>query len=54
MRTNPREVLDRLIIDMKTRDRIAAMIDLGASFAISDNGLGTETGNGTDFIVQVR
>lgn len=54
VRTNSREVLDRLIIDVKTRDRIAAIIGHGASFAISDNGLGTETGNGTDFIVQVH
>ena len=54
IRANPREVLDRLVIDMSTRDRIAAMIGHGASFAVSDNGLGTETGTGTDFIVQVH
>ena len=54
VRTNPLEMLDRLIIDTRTRERIAAMIGHGASFAVSDNGLGTETGLGTDFIVQVH
>ena len=47
-------LVSRLIIDTRTRERIAAMIGHGASFAVSDNGLGTETGLGTDFIVQVH
>ncbi|WP_162841466.1 L,D-transpeptidase family protein [Salaquimonas pukyongi] len=54
VRSNPRTALDRLIIDAKTRERIALMIGHGASFSVSDNGLGTETGWGTDFIVQLR
>jgi len=30
------------------------LLTSGSSFAISDNGIGTETGKGTDFIVQTR
>jgi hypothetical protein len=33
------------------RDRIADMIVPGSSLIISDKGLGSETGRGTDFIV---
>jgi peptidoglycan hydrolase-like protein with peptidoglycan-binding domain len=46
-------VLDRLEIPEKARVFISERLSPGTSFAISDNGLGTETGKGTDFIVPV-
>jgi hypothetical protein len=32
-------------------ERISAMVTAGASLIISDHGLGSETGIGTDFVV---
>lgn len=49
-----RSVLDRISIDEPTRDRIARLLTVAASLAISDNGLGPETGKGTDFVVLTR
>lgn len=47
----PRSVLDRITVEEPVRDRIARLLTAGASLAISDNGLGPETGKGTDFVV---
>ena len=49
-----RSALDRLEIPQDARDFISERLAPGTSFAISDNGLGSETGKGTDFIVQTR
>ena len=46
------ESLERLKIPTKAREFIERHLTNGSSIAISDNGLGTETGKGTDFIVQ--
>lgn len=46
-------VLNRLEIPENAREFISERLAPGTSFAISDNGLGTETGKGTDFIVPV-
>jgi hypothetical protein len=54
VRTSPEAVLDRLVIPSDVMGRIEAMLTSGSSFAISDNGIGTETGKGTDFIVQTH
>ena len=40
--------------DREVRDAIAQMIVPGSSLIISDQGLGDETGEGTDFIVVTR
>ncbi|MEA2841784.1 MAG: hypothetical protein QOF41_3114 [Methylobacteriaceae bacterium] len=45
------EALDRVQLTPEIRDRIAGMITPGSSLIISDKGLGSETGRGTDFIV---
>ncbi len=45
------EALERVQLTPETRDRIAEMITPGSSLIISDKGLGSETGRGTDFIV---
>jgi lipoprotein-anchoring transpeptidase ErfK/SrfK len=45
------EALDRITIPQDARDRISALMSPGASLIISDQGLGPETGTGTDFIV---
>jgi lipoprotein-anchoring transpeptidase ErfK/SrfK len=46
--------LDRIGIPAETRARISALLSPGASLIVSDHGLGSETGQGTDFIVQTR
>jgi hypothetical protein len=46
--------LDRIAIPEDVRARISALMSAGASLIVSDNGLGSETGRGTDFIVQTR
>jgi lipoprotein-anchoring transpeptidase ErfK/SrfK len=46
--------LDRLGIPDDVRARISELMSAGASMIVSDHGLGTETGRGTDFIVQTR
>lgn len=52
VRTGINQVLDRLVFDAETRQFISQNLTEHSSFAISDNGIGTETGKGTDFIVQ--
>lgn len=46
--------LDRMQIAPETLDRIAELVTPGATLIISDQGLGPETGRGTDFIVVTR
>lgn len=46
--------LDRIDIPEDMRTRISGLMGEGASLSISDTGLGTETGNGTDFITVTR
>ena len=46
--------LDRITIPEEALDRISELMSAGASLVISDQGLGGETGNGTDFIVVTR
>lgn len=46
------DALSRVILPIKIRRVIESLLTAGSSIAISDNGLGTETGTGTDFIVQ--
>jgi hypothetical protein len=50
----PAQVLDRIQIPQEAVDRIAEILSPGASLVISDQGLGEETGQGTDFIVLTR
>jgi hypothetical protein len=45
------EALDRVDIPQDARDHISALMTPGASVIISDQGLGSETGSDTDFIV---
>jgi lipoprotein-anchoring transpeptidase ErfK/SrfK len=47
-------VLDRITIPQATLDRISELTTAGASLIVSDQGLGPETGLGTDFIVLTR
>jgi hypothetical protein len=46
--------LDRITIPQAALDRISELTTSGVSLIISDQGLGTETGLGTDFIVLTR
>jgi len=48
------EALDRIALSPDVLDRVAPYIVPGASLLISDQGLGDETGEGTDFIVVTR
>ena len=50
----PEQVFARIEIPPKVRDAIAQMIIPGSSLIISDQGLGDETADGTDFIVVTR
>jgi hypothetical protein len=50
----PAEVLARLDIPVDVIERISALIVPGSSLVVSDQGLGDETGEGTDFIVVTR
>ena len=50
----PAQVLDRIRIPQEAIDRISEILTPGASLVISDQGLGPETGQGTDFIVLVH
>jgi len=49
-----RTALDRLTIPDDIRTRISALLTPGSSLAISDNGISSETGRGTDFVVLTR
>jgi hypothetical protein len=51
---NPAQVLARIDIPPDISDAIAQMIVPGSSLIVSDQGLGDETGEGTDFIVVTR
>ena len=48
------DALERITIPQGALDRISGLISDGASLVISDQGLGPETGRGTDFIVLTR
>src|SRR5215831_16485914 len=50
----PAQVLARIEIPPEVSEAIAQMIIPGSSLIISDQGLGDETGEGTDFIVSTR
>jgi lipoprotein-anchoring transpeptidase ErfK/SrfK len=47
-------VLDRITIPQATLDRVSELTTAGISLIVSDQGLGPETGLGTDFIVLTR
>jgi hypothetical protein len=48
------DVLDRVTIPQDAIARISELMSEGASLIVSDQGLGPETGRGTDFIVLTR
>jgi lipoprotein-anchoring transpeptidase ErfK/SrfK len=48
------DALDRIEIPQEILTRISELLTPGASLTISDQGLGPETGSGTDFIVLTR
>jgi lipoprotein-anchoring transpeptidase ErfK/SrfK len=50
----PQEVLARIEIPQDVIDRISELMVPGSSLVVSDQGLGDETGGGTDFIVVTR
>jgi lipoprotein-anchoring transpeptidase ErfK/SrfK len=50
----PQEVLARIEIPQDVIDRISELMAPGSSLVVSDQGLGDETGGGTDFIVVTR
>jgi hypothetical protein len=50
----PAEVLARIQIPQDVLDRVSELMVPGSSLVISDQGLGDETGEGTDFIVVTR
>ena len=45
------DVLDRVTIPQEAINRISELVSEGASLIVSDQGLGPETGRGTDFVV---
>lgn len=51
---NIQQALSRLKLSKDIKFEIERMLTAGSSLAISDNGIGTETGKGTDFIVQTH
>jgi hypothetical protein len=48
------EVLDRIELPADEMQRVRDLIAAGATFMVSDHGLGDETGEGTDFVVLTR
>jgi len=48
------DALSRVAIPQEALDRISQLMSPGASLIISDKGLGSETGRGTDFVVLTR
>jgi lipoprotein-anchoring transpeptidase ErfK/SrfK len=52
--SNAAQSLERVTIPQDAIDRISEMMSPGSSLIISDQGLGPETGKGTDFIVLTR
>jgi lipoprotein-anchoring transpeptidase ErfK/SrfK len=51
---SPAEALDRLTIPADAMARITEALSTGGSIVVSDQGVGGETGEGTDFIVSLR
>jgi hypothetical protein len=54
LRRSAAQALDRIELPQEALDRIVPLMTPGASLAISDQGLGGETGKETDFIVVTR
>jgi hypothetical protein len=54
VRQTAADVLDRIEFPPEVLERIAPLITPGASLLISDQGLGSETGQDTDFIVVTK
>jgi hypothetical protein len=52
--SNATDALSRVSIPQDALERISQLMSPGASLIISDKGLGSETGKGTDFIVLTR
>jgi hypothetical protein len=52
--SSPAQVLARIEIPPEASEAISQMILPGSSLILSDQGLGDETGEGTDFIVVTR
>ena len=52
--SSPAQVLARIEIPPEVSEAISQMILPGSSLIVSDQGLGDETGEGTDFIVVTR
>jgi len=50
----PQQALARIEIPQSVIDRISELMVTGSSLVISDQGLGEETGEGTDFVVVAR
>jgi hypothetical protein len=50
----PAEALKRIEIPDALRERVSTALTPGSTLIVSDEGIGRETGKGTDFIVQVR
>ena len=50
----PQEALARITIPHDVIEQISALMVPGSSLVVSDHGLGSETGSGTDFIVVTR
>jgi hypothetical protein len=48
------EALDRIQMPQEAVDRISELLVPGSSLVIADDGLGRETGRGTEFIVLTR
>ena len=46
-----RAALDRIELPQDIADRISEIISPGSSLIISDEGMSTETGEGTDFVI---
>lgn len=49
-----KDALNRIIISDEVKEKIGKLLTTGSSFAISDNGISTDTGKGTDFIVRTH
>jgi lipoprotein-anchoring transpeptidase ErfK/SrfK len=50
-KTSAAAALDRISIPQDVRDRVSTLMSDGASLIVSDKGMSSETGKGTDFIV---
>jgi hypothetical protein len=51
---NPAQALARIEIPPELADALAQLVVPGSSLIVSDQGLGDETGEGTDFVVVTR